>query len=57
MRLAISTPAVSVIMPLYNGSRYVQTAVSSVLSQSMPDLELIVIDDHSEDGGYERVKQ
>ena len=42
-------PLVSVIMPAYNAELYITEAVSSVLSQSVTDLELIVIDDCSHD--------
>lgn len=40
-------------MPVRNGGRYLAPAVDSVLSQSMDDLELIVVDDHSHDGAIE----
>ncbi len=43
----------SVIMPAYNAGQFVEAAISSVLSQSMQDWELIVIDDCSGDGTYE----
>ena len=42
-------PKVSVIIPSYNHARYVSQAVNSVLEQSEPDLELIVVDDGSTD--------
>ena len=42
-------PAVSVIMPVYNGEKYIAQAVQSVYAQNIP-LELIVIDDGSVDG-------
>lgn len=41
-------PLVSVIMPVYNGEKYIKEAVESVLSQGVP-LELLVIDDGSTD--------
>ena len=44
------TPQVSVVMPVKNGGAYLQTAVSSILHQSIHDLELLLIDDHSSDG-------
>ena len=38
------------IIPTYNCREYVLSAVNSVLQQSMPDLEVIVVDDASTDG-------
>ena len=42
-------PLVSVVMPVYNGEKYIQRAVDSVFEQKV-SLELIVIDDCSVDG-------
>lgn len=42
-------PKVSVVIPAYNAENYIGDAVSSVLSQTLRDLELIVIDDGSDD--------
>jgi glycosyltransferase involved in cell wall biosynthesis len=46
----------SVVIPLYNKASYVCCAVQSVLDQSFTDLEVIVVDDGSSDGGAELVK-
>lgn len=43
------TPRVSVLMPTWNRLAYLPHAVESVLSQSMRDLELVIIDDGSTD--------
>ncbi|HTI80188.1 MAG TPA: glycosyltransferase family 2 protein [Acetobacteraceae bacterium] len=43
----MTSPAVSVILSVYNGAEDVPTAVASILNQSYADLELIVIDDAS----------
>ena len=43
-------PLVSVIMPVYNCEAFVREAVDSVLKQTEPDLELIVVNDGSTDG-------
>lgn len=41
------TPLVSVIVPVHNTARYLREAVDSVLFQTIPDLEAIVVDDGS----------
>lgn len=41
--------SVSVVMPVRNGSAYVAEAVDSILAQTMPDFEFIVVDDGSDD--------
>ena len=51
-REAGQTPQISVIMPVYNGEKYIARAVQSVYVQDVP-LELIVIDDGSVDGTRE----
>ena len=49
-------PAVSVIVPLYQSRAYVAAALDSVLAQTLGDLEVIVVDDGSTDGGGEIVR-
>lgn len=42
-------PQISVVMPAFNASRYLNRAVESVLAQSIPDWELLIVDDASTD--------
>ena len=44
---------VSVIIPVYNASDYLEEAIGAVLNQSMEDIEVICVDDGSEDNSLE----
>lgn len=42
-------PAISVVVPVYNGETYLREAIDSVLSQNLTDFELILVNDGSTD--------
>lgn len=50
-------PRVSVVMPAYNAERYIEEAIQSVQVQTMPDWELVVVDDCSTDTTPELLRE
>ena len=42
-------PTVSVVIPVYNGQRYLPDCIESVLGSTLEDVEIIVVDDGSDD--------
>ena len=47
---AAMTPLVSVIVPVYNGARYLPGCIRSLQAQTEPNIEIILVDDGSADG-------
>lgn len=46
----MSDPLVSIVLPTYNGARYIRQSVESCLAQVFTDFELIIVNDCSTDG-------
>ena len=45
----MSQPLISVIIPVYNGEKYLQQCIDSIINQTYPNWELLLIDDGSKD--------
>jgi glycosyltransferase involved in cell wall biosynthesis len=52
----MTDPLISVIIPTYNRLEYIQQAIDSVLLQTYPYIEILVIDDGSTDGTEKRLR-
>jgi teichuronic acid biosynthesis glycosyltransferase TuaG len=51
-----SSPRVSVVVPVYNAAGVIDATLGSILGQTEPSLEVIVVDDRSTDGTAERIQ-
>jgi glycosyltransferase involved in cell wall biosynthesis len=49
-------PACSVIIPVFNGGRYLERTIESALDQTFPNFELILVDDGSTDDAVDRAR-
>lgn len=49
----MESPRVSICIPCHNAARYVSEAIDSVLNQTWTNLEIVVVDDQSDDGSRE----
>lgn len=45
---------ISVILPVYNGSKYIEESISSILEQSIENFELIILNDGSTDDSLQK---
>jgi glycosyltransferase involved in cell wall biosynthesis len=50
-------PIVTVLLPVYNGEKYLQEAIESILQQSFSDFEFLIIDDGSTDNSRSIIEQ
>lgn len=47
----MTSPLVSIVIPVYNGANYMREAIDSALAQTYPNIEVIVVNDGSRDDG------
>ncbi len=50
--MSVSNPKICVVMPVYNGGKYLREAIDSILAQSYDNFEFIIIDDGSTDNTW-----
>ena len=50
-------PKISVIMPVYNGERYLRESIESVIGQTFKDFEFIIINDGSKDNSLKIIEE
>lgn len=53
----MKSPYITVVMPNYNGHRFVEQAIDSVLAQTYHNFELVVVDDCSKDDSLQLINQ
>lgn len=53
----IENPTLSIIVPIYNGAKYLRETISGFLLQPCKDFELILIDDGSTDNSLDICKE
>ena len=55
--LVINEPKISVIIPIYNGGKYLNYSLKSIQNQIFKELEIIIIDDNSKDTSLEIIQK
>lgn len=55
-RSSCTCPLVTIGITNYNGNNYLDQCVSSILNQSFKPIEIIIVDDNSQDGSLEKIK-
>ncbi len=53
----LAHPAVTVVIPLFNGAAFIEETLTSIQAQTTSGVEVIVVDDGSDDDGPERARR
>lgn len=53
----MTTPKISVVMPVYNREQYLKESIESILCQTFKDFEFIIVDDQSTDSSWQIIQE
>jgi glycosyltransferase involved in cell wall biosynthesis len=53
----VNNPMITVVIPLYNGEKYILRTLNSVLNQSFKDFEIVVVNDGSKDNSSKIIEE
>src|SRR5207247_9063664 len=53
----MSNPLVSVVMPVHNGLPFLHESVQSILNQTLGEFEFVILDDNSNDGSLDVLRE
>ncbi len=53
----MQNPVVSIVLPVYNGGKYLEASIRSILDQTFHDFELIIINDGSKDNSESIIRK
>lgn len=53
----MNSPSISIIIPVYNAEKYLPACLTSILSQSFRDFEIVLVDDGSVDGSLALINE
>jgi glycosyltransferase involved in cell wall biosynthesis len=51
------TPLISVVMPVHNAQAFIDESISSILNQTLPDFEFVILDDASTDRSADAIRE
>ena len=47
---------ISIVISMFNATNYIETCLDSIFKQTFEDFEIVLVDDHSQDGSFEFVR-
>lgn len=53
----ISLPLVSICIPCFNAEKYIDETITCLIKQDYPSIEIIIVDDHSSDDSFLKIKK